>query len=88
MKCYEVHEGQDYTVVLAPGETTDDATAHFTEADKARKFVHAMNLYAEMLKALKRARFVMESPLIAHLVNGAGTLDLVRETIAKAEGRS
>lgn len=42
-------------------------------------------LAQEMMTALRRARFVLESPVIAHLVNGAGTLDLVRATIAKAE---
>ena len=34
-----------------------------------------------MLEALKRARFIMESPLIASWVNGAGALDLVRQAI-------
>lgn len=42
----------------------------------------------DLLAALERARFILESPAVAHLVNGAGTLDLVCTAIAKARGQS
>lgn len=41
--------------------------------------------YDEMLQALRRARFIMESPLIASWVNGAGALDVVRAAIDRGE---
>lgn len=41
--------------------------------------------YEQMLQALRRARFIMQSPLIASWVNGAGALDLVNAAIAEGE---
>lgn len=38
-----------------------------------------------MLIALRRAKFIMESPLIADWVNGAGALDAVNAAIILAE---
>lgn len=42
--------------------------------------------FENMLAALKRALFVLESPALLALTNGAGTVDVVRAAIAKAEG--
>ena len=42
---------------------------------------------AELLAALKRALFVLESPLLNNIpVNGGGAVNAVRAAIAKAEG--
>ena len=38
-----------------------------------------------MLTALKRALFVLESPAVLPLADGAGTVDLVRNAIKQAE---
>ena len=40
-----------------------------------------------MYKALQRALFVLESPALQPLTNGAGTVDVVRAAIAQAEGK-
>ena len=45
-------------------------------------------LLGDMLAALKRALFVLESPTMPSYVNGAGAVDEVRAAIAKAEGQS
>lgn len=54
-------------------------------AEEVALLLNKGQLALEMLIALRRARFILESPLIAHFANGAGTLDLVRAAIAKAE---
>lgn len=38
-----------------------------------------------MLQALRRAKFIMESPLIASWVNGGGALDVVNAAIEAGE---
>lgn len=43
---------------------------------------------AAMHMALKRALFVLESPAVARLVNGAGTVDQVRAAIQAEETRT
>lgn len=47
---YEVHEGMDYVVVLAPEDTTDSATARFRDAEIARKFVRAVNAHDALIE--------------------------------------
>ena len=47
---YEVHEGLDYVVVLAPDDTTDNATANFREADVARQFVRIFNAHENLVR--------------------------------------
>lgn len=50
--------------------------------------IRVRNAAHEMLDALRRAQFVLESPLFAPYSDGAGTLTAVRAALAKAEGRS
>jgi hypothetical protein len=50
-----------------------------TIEDRAQKRLEAAA--PQMLEALTRALFILESPVLAGLANGAGTLDFVRETI-------
>lgn len=56
-----------------------DALANTTQPDPVREAA------PDLLEAAKRALFVMESPVIEKLANGAGTVDTLRAAIAKAE---
>lgn len=52
-KKYKVHEGEDYVAVLAPDDTTDNATAKFRSAEDAKQFVKAVNAYPDTIGALR-----------------------------------
>lgn len=44
-----------------------------------------MRFLLDLACDLAEALFVLESPVVKHLANGAGTLDLVRAALAKVE---
>lgn len=71
--------------LFCEGRTIYDENRLTVARDVAPDIGHVLAAGPQMLAALKRALFVLESPTMPEFVNGGGAVDAVRGAIAAAE---